>query len=341
VTAIPSLDEVSRNPEYLLHDVNPAARTLKFRPTNAEALRRAAFVDGRTDIWTGNDVSFAIGAFEARAPTLDRCIFHMSFCGSTLLARLLDRPGKSLVLREPDILVKLADWKTALQEAATDSSDFRLALNIAQAMLGRRLAQDEPVTVKASSWANNLIPELSGEPTRSLFITIQRERFLQAVLRGGRERLAYSARLAAHLAPFFADGARSVQAAIGASDDPLGKAMRLAAVAHELQRRLFERACRNSKASELMRSDEIQSDLAGSANRAAKTLQLELNDEDIAANCARWTNEHSKNAAAFSLDEQRRADWEIRGVHGALIAGTVGWALQVLGPGDLPDRPNR
>jgi len=75
-----------------LHKVDPARRTGSFVRTSAAALRAAAFLDGRTLYWDGSPVERAIApAGDGDAPVA-RYIFHVGFCGSTLLARLLDQP---------------------------------------------------------------------------------------------------------------------------------------------------------------------------------------------------------------------------------------------------------
>src|SRR3982750_4542023 len=153
------MEEVGRDPRYLLHRVDPVRRQLLFRPTTAEAVRDAAFIDGRTSIWTGPPMVFPFDEGEQLriVPSAGRAIFHMSFCGSTLLARLLDRPGKVLALKEPNCLVDLADWKTALKQQNQGSADFESTVGLAAAMLARRWADGEQILLKPSSWANNLI----------------------------------------------------------------------------------------------------------------------------------------------------------------------------------------
>src|SRR5690349_10658976 len=238
-----SAAEIASDPRLLLHQVDPMKRQLIFRRTTADAVRSAAFIDGRTDIWTGEPALLGFDDALKREPREQeqrRYIFHMSFCGSTLLARLLDRPGKVLSLKEPNCLVDLAYWRTALVAADAPSADFGAALQFAAAMLARPWDPSEQVVVKPSSWANNLLDKLSLAASRAVFVTIARNRFVEAVVRGGNERLAFTARLAAHLAPFVSGGPALLQAAMDSTSDPLGKVARLALVAHDLEVRLFE-----------------------------------------------------------------------------------------------------
>ena len=141
-----SASAIVEDSTLLLHRVDPMRRQLVFRRTTEQAIRGAAFIDGRTDIWTGAPVELPFSKALELAPVPERPrrnIFHMSFCGSTLLARLLDRPGKVLALKEPNCLVDLADWRAALAAAESTSDEFQSILGFATAMLGRDWAADE------------------------------------------------------------------------------------------------------------------------------------------------------------------------------------------------------
>jgi hypothetical protein len=330
-----TIEEVARDPRYLLHRVDPVRRQLQFRPTSADAVRDAAFIDGRTDIWTGPPVAFPFDAVGQVAPprrATRRAIFHMSFCGSTLLARLLDRPGKVLALKEPNCLADIANWKS------TAGTDLGPLLGFAMAMLGRPWGEGEQVLLKPSSWANNIIDDLLAQsPMYAMFVVIARDRFLEAVLRGGNERLAFTARLAAHLAPFVDGGLECLQAAIDSAEDAVGKVSRLALVAHHFELRLFERAIGSGK---LARAQVV--DFAGiekapleAASRAADALQLGLDRSDIAANASRWTSSNAKADASFSADQRASENAQVRAVYGSLIDDALAWADGALGSATL------
>jgi hypothetical protein len=323
-----SIGQILGNPELLPHIVDPVARAVEFRPTTARQLREAPFIDGRTDIWTGPPVSLPFSAIDAavnQPSGAGRYVFHMSFCGSTLLARLLDRPGKVLALKEPNCLVDLADWK-----AMGAGQDFESVLRFSRAMLQRPWAEGEAVLIKPSSWANNLLDELAADAA-AVFVTIPRHLFVRAVLRGGTPRLAFTARLAAHLAPSVG-GAGALKAAIDSTEEPLGKVARLALVAHQLQLEAFARVTDRNR---LIAFEEIEAAPSEAASKAAQLLGLDLGAGELDVNVRRWTRSNAKADAPFSADARRAEDDEVERLYAALISGALAWADDAFGPPPL------
>jgi hypothetical protein len=318
-------EEIVRDPRFLLHRIDPVHRQLQFRPTTIEAVREAAFIDGRTEIWAGPAEVLPFGAAIEKTASPLRLVFHMSFCGSTLLARLLDRPGRVLALKEPNCLVDLADWKR------TAGTDLEPILHFALAMLARPWAEDEQILLKPSSWANNLIDDLLGDDGRAVFVTIARDRFLEAALRGGSERMAFAARLAAHLAPFVDGGPARLQAAIDAEAEPIGKVARLALAAHDFELRLFERA----GVAEVIDFAMIEESPFEAASTASDALQLGLDESEIEANCERWAGANAKAEATYSADQRASENAEVRAAYGTLIDDALAWSEAALGPSEL------
>jgi hypothetical protein len=307
-------------------------RQLEFRPTSAEAVRASAFIDGRTDIWAGSQLPLPFdAAVDLPAATPAPAIFHMSFCGSTLLARLLDAPGKVLALKEPNCLVDLADWKTG-----GGGVEFEAILRFTLAMLGRSWAESEQILLKPSSWGNNLIDDFPAA-MRAVFVTLGRDRFLEAVLRGGTDRVAFAARLAAHLSPFVDGGPERVQAAIDSTPDPIGKAARLALVAHDLELRLFERALGGNRLAraEIVDFSEIEREPFEAATRADQALELGLDSRDIQHNIDRWAGSNAKADAEFSAEQRQSENSAVRVAYGSLMDSSLAWAGQALGPTTL------
>jgi hypothetical protein len=323
----------------LLHRIDPARGRVEFVPTSRERLRDAAFIDGRSDFSIGPAIAADL-AEVASAPLGDgpsRYIFHISFCGSTLLARLLDQPGRSLTLREPNCLVDLADWKVALK--GSHDASFDAMVSRAAQSLNRRWEGGEAVTVKPSSWVNPILPDLTGlsSPLLPLFMIMGREEFLLAVLRGGTERLSFTARLAAHVAAVLPDGAGLVGQAIEADSDPIGKALHLSALGHQLQVRLFADLMDQHgwQSDRIIRLSEVQERPFETATRAAALLDLDLTTVQLQAACQKWATEHAKGSSAFSADKRREEDADVVRHHRERIASACTWAEDTLGKAPL------
>lgn len=173
-----SLDDLSASPDHYLHSFDGDEAI--FVPMDRAAYHRSIFLDGRISVAPGQATKVAVAALAqgARAPQPTSWIFHMAHVGSTLLARALDDPGASLVLREP----------VALRQLALQPDDARLA--IVAAMLGKRYRADAPTLVKANVPVNFLLPKLAAlEPdARAIMLYLPLRDYLLATLRGDSHR---------------------------------------------------------------------------------------------------------------------------------------------------------
>jgi len=316
-----------------LHSIDLELDRAIFFPTRRNILSSAAFVDGRSPL--------AIGPLEAtritellRAvhpdPSPARYIFHASFCGSTFLSRLIDIPNYSLALKEPNCLIDLANWKTAKVIAGRSIKRLEPALQLAHGVLRRPFGLGELVTVKPSSWCNNLLDEFTERPETMLpiFVTIGRAAFLRAVFRGGTDRLAFTAQLAAHLAASFPDGSRLLQMALEDSKIPLGRAANIAVVAHHIQLAMFERALGRGDWSNdhLIDFDEISTSPLKAAKHASRVLRLSLDPGDLEASVRRNSGWHAKaQEFRFSANQIESDDQHVLQCHGAIIEGALAW----------------
>ena len=328
------IPDLIRSPHWLLHDLDLAEGRLVFLPVARTALQRAAFLDDRRPFAEGPAATCTIDEALAAAEDLpkapDRFLFHMSFCGSTLLARILDRPTHAFVLREPNILVQLADWKAAQAREGREDARFRPTVALALAGLRARWRPDEPVLIKPSNWVNNLLAELLAGDARAACIQIEARPFLRAVFRGGRERMAFTARLAAHLAAGCASDQALLGAAVRASRDPLGQLAHLALLALHFQRRRFRVALPGHVP---IGFDMIIHNPAGAALAAAEALGLDLSWEDAAAGVSRNAGLDAKQPGmAYSVQEHVRADAEGEHLHGHHFDAAMLWAADLLDP---------
>ncbi|WP_129794472.1 hypothetical protein [Sphingosinicella sp. CPCC 101087] len=79
-------------------------------------------------------------------------IFHTAFCCSTLMVKALDIPGRSVGLKEPEILINVAN-----RIARSDDAANRQRLALVLRLLARPYAPGETVIVKPSNSANRIV----------------------------------------------------------------------------------------------------------------------------------------------------------------------------------------
>jgi hypothetical protein len=115
-------------------------------------------------------------------------LWHTSFCASTVLAAALDTPGKALALKEPQVLIDLADVKRG---ARGRIADLALARGVF-GLLARRFDPREQVLVKPSNSANALIEEAAALTEGGmLLLHSDCESFLVSIARAGQAGVSY------------------------------------------------------------------------------------------------------------------------------------------------------
>lgn len=173
-----TLDDLFASPDHYLHSFEGNAAV--FVPMDREAYHRSIFLDGRISPAANQRMQVPAGALvdPARRPAATGWIFHVAHCGSTLLARALDRPSANLVLREP----------FALRQLAFHPDPGRLALTAA--MLSKRYCGDLPTIVKANVPVNFLLPGLAALDARAnaIFLYATLRDYVLAILRSDNHR---------------------------------------------------------------------------------------------------------------------------------------------------------
>lgn len=146
------LSAIVRDPEWLAHRYVESKDAIQFRRVTRQDHARATFI---TDEYLPADLprcEFPRRAALAGAPEPAplHFIFHSAFCCSTLLARVFDREGLALGLKEPSILNDLVGWRRrgAAGRDVAERTDSALTL------LARPFAPGEAVIVKPSNIAN-------------------------------------------------------------------------------------------------------------------------------------------------------------------------------------------
>ncbi len=291
------------------------------------SLHNATFLDGREQFWQAERLIPLVPMGAGAAP-VRRFIFHVGFAGSTLLARLLDDPGRVLTLKEPHCLADLAGQRAAI-EAGEAIAPLDVLVDHALGRLGDLGHEDLPVLVKPTNWANCILRELCNPRRKvsAVFVSMPLRDYLTAVFRGGRDRLAFCARLAADMAKLTPAASVSMSRAVQSSSDPLDQMARFAALLHWMQEREFSWAIAANGWSDDVRIelDELLDRPNRTAARARKTLGLPKAARS-SMRTERLLNRHAKEPSQpFSMNRHEEQSREVERHHGARLDAAAAW----------------
>lgn len=182
----PTAHEVARDPDWLPHTYDAGGESLIFVRLPRQARHDLMFLSEEHFQSRFPKSTFPKAAVApeidpaARAPI--HFIFHTSFCGSTLLARALTVPGVAEALKEPDVLINLANRLTR-----SDDDANRERLELVLKLLERAPAPGETVIVKATNFANRLLePVLEIRPNaQAVLLYSDLHTFLRSLLKRG------------------------------------------------------------------------------------------------------------------------------------------------------------
>ena len=142
------LTELLKNPEWFPIGLSQDYRTIRFGRVPRDDLAHEAFLDQRmsgsvkaVQEHPVREIVAQAGEFPAELPVF---VFHSAFCCSTLLARAFDAPGRCLSLKEPDVLMGLAN-------ALRTQNDQQRIRNYCALSLAFSRAASSP---ESPSWSN-------------------------------------------------------------------------------------------------------------------------------------------------------------------------------------------
>lgn len=183
--------ELVKDPAWLPEGYDAVRDVVRFARIDRAGLVREAFLDERM----ARSVSARAEApVAALTPLLGdapfeppRFIFHTAFCCSTLLARALDAPGASLALKEPNILLDIANAARANERLRRDPALFAKLCRTVFALLARPHEDSEKVVIKPTNTASTLAPHAFAAGAPVLFLYGDLREFLVSLLKKGEE----------------------------------------------------------------------------------------------------------------------------------------------------------
>ncbi len=323
------LDAASREFTWFLYDLDISANEFLFVRTDREDVARQTFLDFRWKPHAGeicrlpvDPVVETLRRNEAR-PRLN-FIWHTSFCCSTLIAKLLDYPGRNLSLREPMALISLAD---AIRARVLENKKLaRPAMDAVFRLLAKRDDARSQVTVKPSNLANRLARETNAlVEGKSLFLYSDLPSFIVSIVNGG---------------PQYRDFARIVfEKVAGDLGMPLRwqpaelntmPPLKLACLAWHLQIAELRRSWPGDARAASLDCDAFLNDPAGTLEKLDAFLELGLGSEQIeGAVGGPLLTRHAKSPEhRFSPQAREEQAREIRRRLGTRLDHLVEWSYQ-------------
>ncbi|MFT6517762.1 MAG: hypothetical protein ACJATP_001428 [Candidatus Azotimanducaceae bacterium] len=198
-----ALKDIISTPEWFPASIDADNQEIVFINVDKKSLINASFHDGRTAIeYTRDPVRVSIDAAIDCAnntpmpETITRIVAHTSFCGSTLLSRLLSLGGACFAYREPQVLVELTALKVQSHQLSGVSDLWSRLVGFIVGQFSLPWTHGQGVLLKPSNWANGLLNDLpSNQNYRIVAMTSSISSYLCAHLRGGDARIRYSLNL--------------------------------------------------------------------------------------------------------------------------------------------------
>ncbi len=185
------LATILEDPEWFPTALSQDYQSIAFGNTTRTALSSEAFLDQRMSASIRGHQQMplrdVINASQDIRGTLPSFVFHSAFCCSTLLARALDVSGKCLALKEPDILMGLAN-ALRMQKGSPENAT---RVDAVTSLLSRRFDNAESVLIKPTNSANNLLPRMLERGAPVLLLYGDLRSFLISVLKKGEACKAF------------------------------------------------------------------------------------------------------------------------------------------------------
>lgn len=185
--------EIVNDPHWYLHAINLDEPSLLFVKTDQRALSACSFLDHRFDIRGLPSVSVPLanllglsGEIDSAVPTF---VFHSAFCCSTLIARCLDLEPENLSLKEPAVLMALANYQRIGHPVLANPAQAQAIYALVTKLLFRKFGAAQTVLVKPTNTVNNIIsPLMATHPhSKALLLHSDLESFLISILKKGEQ----------------------------------------------------------------------------------------------------------------------------------------------------------
>ncbi len=334
------VERILESEEFFLTELSVASGFLEFLRTDIAALRRASFIDGRSELTVEKNIytvslSDAMSWYEARggAWSQGRLIFHVAFCGSTLLSRVLDTSQSVLVYKEPQVLTDLEVLMRQGDIIGLGGYAWDQVLGLVLSQFSSPPTASYACVIKPSNLMNSIVPDICGlhEGNRAVFLDMDPRSFLIAVLRGGSDRVSYIFRVLENLRATAPTYSRIVSNMNLEGAGEMSRVAKKILLAHALQTRIFSEAvaslphdrCYRLSYEQLVESPHEQ------ISKVSSSLDLQLSPEQINTNIDSAFKLHSKvNDRPFDSLTAADVNAQVNEHYGEVIDEALKWYRQ-------------
>jgi hypothetical protein len=316
-----------RDAAWLAHRYDPEADAIHFLPVSRAEHGGATFLiddhlpQGPEPLVVHRSDAMA----SAPRPAPIHFILHSAFCCSTMLARVFDRPGWAMGLKEPVILNDIVGWR----RRGGRGPDMAAVLNDALSLLARPFGPGEAVVVKPSNVVNGLSAAmLTLRPNAgAVLLHAPLRTYLGSIAKKGLDgRLWVRTLLLGLLEDKLVDLGFTTRDHLGQTD------LQVAAVGWLAQQALFQQLVERFGKGRVrtLDSETLTADPAGVTARLATLFGMPLDAralEEIVTGPA--FTYHSKLGAAFDAGERGREHRDAAEMHADEIEKVAVWAERV------------
>lgn len=307
------------DPRWFPVDLDVSRQEVHFALLDEAVIEQSTFIDSRLDL-TGLPTAVIpirelTGLVTRVAPAW---LWHTSFCGSTLFARMLHVAPYSISLREPLVLRRLSD-------AVAFGGEISAFIQPILALLARSWHRGGRTVIKPTHAALNIADALmAAEPSsRAIVLTSSLDDFLVSHLKKTPQTLERIPLLAERSLRAGSFAKRLAQEAFH-PPSPLAAAALQWAAQRELLAEIRDRMPDRIR---VLDWERAQADLAATLQECSSWLQLELPAQELAANVAKQAQRHAKAPGeAYGLSKRREEIMWLRARYGQSVDQAQTWA---------------
>ncbi|NMP31826.1 hypothetical protein HII17_09640 [Thalassotalea sp. M1531] len=327
---------------FFLHQFDAVNDRVTFINSTQEKLNHISFLDGRDNFSVDNthyvhqaSQLLANESLTVKTP-VTRYIYHVGFCGSTLLAKTLGHIlSKVQCLKEPQVLIDLANLKAQNHLHYRDRSKWQQGLNVVINQLGKTFTKDQHAMIKPSNWVNSLLPDLVTQvpEQKAVFLTIDLAQYLLAIFRGGKARINFIYHLREHLLAVMPEYKTLINQIDNSGEDIYIKVAKSAAVVYMMQHSQFSRAQASLPScqwTEIYYQQLIEQPF-DTLKQAGDTLSLPLTDKELLSAISELFGQHAKqDKQRYTYESQQEVDKQVLQAYSPAINSALDWyALHV------------